>query len=120
MRYRQRASVSAISIAWIAELAPFEQKPSKSPGQAETCCDATYGQERSHNQGGPCTEDEMPVLTDERPAEPPFRRLPGVYAGAQPWLTARERRVQDICAFQDFRVLEQPRVTAVHSPEHDS
>jgi ribosomal protein L34E len=53
MRYRQRASVSTMSIAWIAELAPFEHEPSKSPGQAETCCDATYGQERSHNQGGP-------------------------------------------------------------------
>jgi hypothetical protein len=37
------------------------------------------------------------------------RRLPGVYAGAQPRLSARERRACDICDFQDFRVLRSPR-----------
>jgi hypothetical protein len=48
------------------------------------------------------------------------RRLPGVYAGAQPRLSADERPVRDIRDFQRFRVLEAPRSAAVRSPEHDS
>ena len=48
------------------------------------------------------------------------RRLPGVYAGAQPRLSPRKRRVRDIYDFQDFRVFEPPGFAAVRSPVHDS
>jgi hypothetical protein len=48
------------------------------------------------------------------------RRLPGVYTGAQARLSQRQYRGRDMCDFQDFRVLEPPRCTAVHRPVHDS
>jgi hypothetical protein len=62
-----------------------------------------------------------PSWAEETLAEPlPFRRLPGVYAGAQARIPPRYDRLIDTNGFQEFRVLEPPGVTAIHSPVHDS
>jgi hypothetical protein len=50
----------------------------------------------------------------------PFRRLPGVYAGAQARVAARYHRLIDTKDFQQFCVLKPAGITAVHSPVHDS
>ena len=50
----------------------------------------------------------------------PFRRLRGVYAGAQARVAARYHRLIDTKDFQASRVFKPAGITAVHSPVHDS
>jgi hypothetical protein len=59
----------------------------------------------------------------EKFSQAPLRTSADVQAAsraAQPWLSADNLLVRDICEFQGFRMLEPPRCAAVSHPVHDS
>jgi hypothetical protein len=100
----------------------MERRNMPLPGPFRKVSDGTRTRDRlDHNQelAGARAREYLRSWRRSRSCLQAARRLPGVHAGAQPRLSASERRVRDICDFQDFRVLEPPGVAAVPSTTHN-